>query len=187
MEEIKLRDAIFRLHTRQFGSVAEKLLESILKDLGAVVKNSKDLSYDREIDGLKDEIKASVVRVKSVLDLENNNIIESLLNHDTNRFVSFTNGETTEWDCNIQQVKPKLFNNLWYVLFFYDCVTIFKIQSNQIIEDKKISYSNKQHRGNEGEGQFHITNKNLRYHLSKYLVKTITYTEVYDKLDKKVM
>jgi hypothetical protein len=55
MEEIKLRDAIFRLHTRQFGSVAEKLLESILKDLGAVVKNSKDLSYDREIDGLKDE------------------------------------------------------------------------------------------------------------------------------------
>ncbi len=53
-EEIKLRDAIFRLRTTKFGNVVEVLLESHLKDLGAVVKNSKNRSYDREIDGLKD-------------------------------------------------------------------------------------------------------------------------------------
>jgi hypothetical protein len=138
MEEIKLRDAIFRLQTRQFGSVAEKLLESILIELGAVVKKSKNSSYDREIDGLNDEIKGSVVRKKSPLSLENGNIIETLLNHETNRFVKFSDAQTTEWDSNIQQVKPKLFNNLWYMLFFYDCVAIFKINSSQVISDKEM-------------------------------------------------
>jgi|688.fasta_scaffold07890_16 hypothetical protein len=184
MEEIKLRDAIFRLQTRQFGSVAEKLLESILIELGAVVKKSKNSSYDREIDGLNDEIKGSVVRKKSPLSLENGNIIETLLNHETNRFVKFSDAQTTEWDSNIQQVKPKLFNNLWYMLFFYDCVAIFKINSSQVISDKEISYSPKQHRGNEGEGQFHVTEEKLQYHLDNYFVKTLTYREVYDKLQE---
>jgi hypothetical protein len=187
MEEIKLRDAIFRLHTRQFGSVAEKLLESTLIELGAVVKKSKNSSYDREIDGLKDEIKGSVVRKKSPLDLENGNIIEVLLNHETNRFVNFADAKTIEWDSNIQQVKPKLFNSLWYMLFFYDCVAIFKIDSTQVTSDKEISYSTKQHRGNKGEGQFHVTEEKLQYHLDNYFVKTLTYREVYDKLDNKVI
>ena len=49
-----------------------------------------------------------------------------------------------------------------------------------------LSYSNKQHRGNEGEGQFHITNKNIKYHLDNYLVKIITYDDVYNKLTKNI-
>jgi len=184
-EELKLRDVIFSLHTRKFGNVVEKLVETILIEFGFIVKKSTDLSYDRQINSSNDEIKGSRVLGKSVLNLENENIIESLFSHDTNRFVNIENSSETEWDCNIQQIKLGLFNTLWYVLFFGDCVAVFKIERDNISNDKNISYSNKQHRGNEGEGQFHVTNKNIKYHLDNFLVKTITYNEVYNKLNEK--
>ncbi len=184
-EELKLRDVIFSLHTRKFGNVVEKLVETILIEFGFIVKKSTDLSYDRQINNSNDEIKGSRVLGKSVLNLENENIIESLFSHDTNRFVNIENSSETEWDCNIQQIKLELFNTLWYVLFFGDCVAVFKIERDNILNDKNISYSNKQHRGNEGEGQFHVTNKNIKYHLDNFLVKTITYNEVYIKLNEK--
>ena len=184
-EELKLRDVIFSLHTRKFGNVVEKLVETILIEFGFIVKKSTDLSYDRQINSSNDEIKGSRVLGKSVLNLENENIIESLFSHDTNRFVNIENSSETEWDCNIQQIKLELFNTLWYVLFFGDCVAVFKIERDNIVNDKNISYSNKQHRGNEGEGQFHVTNKNIKYHLDNFLVKTITYNEVYNKLNEK--
>ena len=184
-EELKLRDVIFSLHTRKFGNVVEKLVETILIEFGFIVKKSTDLSYDRQINSSNDEIKGSRVLGKSVLNLENENIIESLFSHDTNRFVNIENSSETEWDCNIQQIKLELFNTLWYVLFFGDCVAVFKIERDNISNDKNISYSNKQHRGNEGEGQFHVTNKNIKYHLDNFLVKTITYNEVYNKLNEK--
>jgi hypothetical protein len=119
------------------------------------------------------------------LDLETDNIIESLINHNSDRYVDFKNCSNVEWDCNIQQIKTKLFNTLWYVLFFGDCIVIFKIGSDEILRDTNISYSNKQHRGNEGEGQFHVTDKNIKYHLDNYLMKKITYDDVYNKLNKK--
>lgn len=184
-EELKLRDVIFSLHTRKFGNVVEKLVETILIEFGFIVKKSTDLSYDRQINSSNDEIKGSRVLGKSVLNLENKNIIESLFSHDTNRFVNIENSSETEWDCNIQQIKLELFNTLWYVLFFGNCVAVFKIERDNILNDKNISYSNKQHRGNEGEGQFHVTNKNIKYHLDNFLVKTITYNEVYNKLNEK--
>lgn len=181
---LRLRDAIFSLHTRKFGNIVEKLVERILSEFGFIVDKPKDLSYDIEINQLKDEIKGSRVLGKSVLNFQNGNIVETLLNHDTDRHVKLNDTTKKEWDCNIQQIKTKLFSNLWYVLFFSDGVAVFKISSNQILEDKNINYSNKQHRGNEGEGQFHVTEKNINYHLENYLVKIITYEEVFQKLNK---
>ena len=183
--ELQLREAIFSLQTRKFGGVVEKIVEQILIEFGFIVKKSQDLSYDRIVDDNLDEIKGSRVLGKSVLDLETDNIIESLINHSSDRYVDLKNCSNIEWDCNIQQIKTKLFNTLWYVLFFGDCIVIFKIGADEIIRDRNISYSNKQHRGNEGEGQFHVTDKNIKYHLDNYLMKKITYNDVYNKLNKK--
>lgn len=185
-KELQLRDSIFSLHTRKFGNVVEKLVERILIEFGFIVEKSNDLSYDRTIDKSNDEIKGSRVLGKSVLKLDDENIIESLLSHETNRFVNLSESSKVEWDCNIQQIKVKYFNTLWYVLFFGDCVTVFKISDHEIVSDSNICYSDKQHRGNIGEGQFHVTNKNIKYHLEKYLVKTISYKEVYNKLNKRI-
>ena len=46
--------------------------------------------------------------------------------------------------------------------------------------DKQINYSNHQHRGNVGEGQFHINNLTIDNHIEKYLVEWITYDEIID-------
>jgi hypothetical protein len=184
-KEIKLRNVIFSLKTRKFGKVVEKLVEKILVEFEFIVGPPKDLSHDIIINNSKDEIKGSRVCGKSVLILDDDDIIGSLMSHETDKIINLNESYEIEWDCNIQQIKVKFFNTLWYVLFFGDCVTIFKIDHDQIINDKKISYSDKQHRGNEGEGQFHVTNKNIKYHLDNYLVTTITYDEVYNKLNKK--
>lgn len=184
-KEILLRDSIFSLHTRKFGNVVEKLIKTILVEFGFIIEKPTDLSYDLTTNNSKDEVKGSRVLSKSVLDLESENIIEILLEHGTNRIINLSDSTEVEWDCNIQQIKVKLFETLWYVLFFGDCVAVFKIENDQIITDENISYCNKQHRGNEGEGQFHVTNKNIKYHLDNYLVKTLTYNEVYNKLNKK--
>lgn len=93
--------------------------------------------------------------------------------------------KSTEWkendfDCNIQQVKKKEFEVLYYGIFFADKVVIFKIISDQI--GKEIQYSDKQHRGNKGEGQFHLNNRTYEHHLANYKEKELTYQEILDLL-----
>ena len=45
-------------------------------------------------------------------------------------------------------------------------------------------YSNKQHRGNEGEGQFHLNQNTIRYHKEHYLKKKLSYEDLYDLFSK---
>ena len=40
-------------------------------------------------------------------------------------------------------------------------------------------YSDKQHRGNEGEGQFQLNESNIDYHRRHYLQRVLTYDELY--------
>ena len=51
-----------------------------------------------------------------------------------------------------------------------------------ILEKRSISFSAKQHRGNEGEGQFHIKKTNLQHHIDNFLVGIYTYQEFKDTL-----
>jgi hypothetical protein len=99
--------------------------------------------------------------------------------------VLFSGWRNNRFDCNIQQVKRREFDVLYYGLFFSDCVQIFRIDSSEIktrAEGGGIGYSDKQHKGKVGEGQFHITEKNLQVHLDKYFHMTLTYDELYQLL-----
>ncbi len=51
--------------------------------------------------------------------------------------------------------------------------------------EKIDGYSNKQHRGNIGEGQFHITNSNIKKHRKQHLKDTLSYEELYKLLEQK--
>ncbi len=180
----ELRDSIFSLNTRKFGTVNEMLVERIVEEFGLIVEEPKDTSYDRKIDNSKDEIKGSRVLKESKLKFSKENIIDCILNHESHRMIKLEDASKNTWDSNIQQIKTDLFSTLWYSLYFEDKVVLFKIKNNLIKEDKKINYSDKQHRKNVGEGQFHVSNKNINYHLDNYLVKIITYDEVYEKLSQ---
>jgi len=94
--------------------------------------------------------------------------------------VIFPEWKNFSFDCNIQQVKKVEFDVLYYGLFFADCVKIFRIMSEQI--GSQIFYSDKQHKGNVGEGQFHINGDTFQIHLDNYLYQTLTYEELYELL-----
>ena len=182
MDSKKFKDNIFKLQTRKFGTVGELILEKILVDDGFIVDKSKNISYDRLINNEQNEIKCSRVLANSRLKIDTSNIIEVIENYDSKTNINFENCEEHKWDCNIQQIKFECFETLWYSLFFDDKVAFFRIEKNKIIEDKNIAYSDKQHRGNKGEGQFHVTNKNIKHHIDNYLVIVLTYDEIYNKL-----
>lgn len=82
------------------------------------------------------------------------------------------------FDCNIQQLKPDLFDYLYYALFFLDCIEIFGMSRAELLALDR--YCDIQHRGNKGEGQFHITGGNITFHRAHFLKKRISYKELQD-------
>lgn len=92
------------------------------------------------------------------------------------RLIAWSERIKTSFDCNIQQIKRREFDDLYYGVFFSDVVTIFHIESRDI--GPHIGYSDKQHKGNVGEGQFHINQDTIRIHEENYLYKKLTYARL---------
>ena len=174
MDGRALRDGIFSLHTRRFGTVAELLVKRLVK-LGKGRSLFHDL-YD-EIENRRVEVKFSRVLKKAAVKVTEETVlqcIEAAIGE--HRLVAFSDWESHEFDCNIQQVKRAEFDSLYYGLFFADCIKIFNIDSKDI--GSAINYSDWQHKGNVGEGQFHVNRQTLRRHLDKHLYGTLSYDEL---------
>ena len=138
-------------------------------------------SYDKKTqDNQKLEIKWS----RAIKPKNKENFIDDLFENPSDSFVKSNTEE--KYSCNIQQIKPDCFDILYYGLIFDDKILIFKIELIKLLNDiKNIGYCNKQHKGNEGEGQFHINSSNLQYHKDNYLYKTITWDELVNLLKTK--
>ena len=120
-----------------------------------------------------------VMKEKQKLDMNIENFYDIMItNSNRNRLLLQKDVEKFEFDCNIQQIKTKLFDRLIYLLFFKNVIEIFEISGRQIQKDKRVFYSDRQHRGNIGEGQFHVNNKTYGHHKESYLVGSITYREL---------
>jgi len=127
------------------------------------------------------EVKFSVVRKKSDTPINEETVLKCVEEATSeSRMVSFESWESYEFDCNIQQIKKPEFDVLYYGLFFTDVVLIFRINSDDI--GGNVNYSDKQHKGNVGEGQFHINQDTLQTHLNDYLYSKLTYEELLDLL-----
>ncbi len=172
----KFRDGIFALNTRRFGKVAELMIKEIYH-----LNDSENIAYDLLAKNKeKIEVKFSRGLRKCKETITEKNMIKQLIASNLdNRMLTFEMAKEEEFDCNIQQIKPKEFKTLYYGCFFADKIMVCKIGSSQIAKDKKLLYSDRQHRGNVGEGQFHINNTTLENHLNKYLVQWLTYGELY--------
>lgn len=182
-EEIReFRDGIFSLNTRRFGKVAELMIKKMFN-----LVDSDNLAYDLKTPtGEKVEVKFSTVLKKCSSNINYNNLIKSVVaSNIDNRMLTFDMAKKLSFDCNIQQVKPKEFKYLYYGCFFEDQIIICKIESSEITQDPKIMYSDHQHRGNVGEGQFHINNTTINHHLDNYLIDSLTYEELYDIFNNK--
>jgi hypothetical protein len=173
----ELRDGIFSLNTRRFGTVAEIMVKK-LKNLG----KSKNMFHDLFDSTTDNRIEVKFSRVCQNLEkLTEKNLLECIQKEQTtDRRIKFSDWQKHQFSCNIQQVKRTEFEVLYYGTFFDDSIKIFRITPDQI--DSTIGYVDKQHKGNKGEGQFHITEKNLQVHLNQFMVNTLTYEELLEIL-----
>lgn len=174
IDPVIFRRGIFNLRTRRFGTAAELLIQKLL---GAAKARSlfHDL-YDDERNH-RIEVKFSTVNSSSDAPISLTNLLSAIEQAGLERAVPFDHWRDYIFDCNIQQVKIAEFDILYYGLFFSDVIVIFKIVTDKIPVDRNIFFSNKQHKGNVGEGQFHINNNTLAHHLKTYHYKTITYAD----------
>lgn len=170
----EFRDGIFTLRTRRFGEVAELMIKLLYK-----LDDASDLSYDKFDARARKrvEIKFSTVMKSNDSPITENNVIDQCLKANlSQRVMKYAEIINQRFDCNIQQVKTNCFDILYYGLFFADRIVIYKMTSAQVIRCK--GYSNKQHRNNVGEGQFHINNETIDYHNEKYKVQEISYKQL---------
>lgn len=165
-------EGIFLLSPRRFGTIAEIMIDRLFN-----LAPSNTLKYDRKNNDERIEIKFSRA-LKKEEKLQNNNLIAICKNSSiNNRMIRAEEASISLFDCNIQQIKPIEFDVLYYGIFFKDAIEIYRINSSNISLLK--NYSAKQHRGNEGEGQFHLNSSNIKEHRNKYLIKTLSYEQLY--------
>lgn len=171
MDGDELRDGIFALNTRRFGTVAEVLVKRLL-NLGKGRNLFHDL-YD-DAANLRIEVKFSVARKQCETPVNEATVLQCIAEaRSEERMMALADWETADFDCNIQQIKRTEFDVLYYGIFFSDCVVVFRINSADI--GSQIQYSDLQHKGNVGEGQFHINRRTMKTHLDSYLYNTLTY------------
>ncbi|HVC94054.1 MAG TPA: hypothetical protein VND64_10205 [Pirellulales bacterium] len=178
MDGNALRDGIFALNTRRFGSVAEVLVQRLEK-LGKGRSLFHDL-YDDVAKG-RVEVKFSVARKQCETRVSEASVLRCIAEaRNEERMMAFADWKTVDFDCNIQQIKRREFEVLYYGVFFADCIVIFRIRSDEI--GPHIQYSDKQHKGNLGEGQFHINRRTMQVHLEQHLYRTLTYDQLLELL-----
>lgn len=173
---LEFRDGIFALRTRRFGTVAEIMIKKLynFEEAGSLAFDKKDVFTNERI-----EVKFSTVMKENDDRIRDDNVIEQCVKANlANRAMTSNDVETCNFDCNIQQVKRKEFDVLYYGLFFADIIEIFKMRSDDILSCP--GYSDKQHRGNKGEGQFHLNQDNIAYHRRENQILVLSYQELYN-------
>ena len=175
--EIKeFRDGIFALRTRRFGTVAELMIEALYK-----FSRSHNQFHDRfdEVGNQRIEIKFSTVMKANESVITRFNVIDQCKKANLgNRALYSDDMYDYDFDCNIQQVNRSEFDVIYYGLFFADKIAIFKMDSDEILDC--LGYSDKQHKGNEGEGQFHLNSSTIDYHMDNHFIQWLTYEDLYD-------
>lgn len=107
----KLRDGIFALRTRRFGTVAEIMIKKLyhFEESVSLAFDKKDIKTNKRI-----EVKFSTVMKENDDKIRDDNVIEQCLKANlANRAMSSEEITDYNFDCNIQQVKRKEFDVLY--------------------------------------------------------------------------
>lgn len=184
----QFKQGIFSLRTN-FGELAQLMVK---KDMGlhAADNGSYDLKDDN---GHRIEVKFS--RAYKKVSLTEDNAIDICTNSTSTVYASSeAEDKAANYDCNIEQLKPRCFDSLYYGVFFADKIEIFHAPRSEFpdsvdsfLQDKaaareKLPGYALQHEGGE-ECQFHIKKTTHKHHREHYHVKDLTYEELYDLLD----
>ncbi len=150
---------LFELAPRTFGETwGQQHISELVQELERPSKK-KDPSYNGEYDfwynGIKIEAKAS-----RGVDRDLNQLppIEKALSSTTSK----------RFNMNFQQIKPKCCDVFIWFAVWKDKIVYWVLKNTE--GENNPYYSNSQHRGNIGEGQLWITEKNIKY-FNKFIVE----------------
>lgn len=134
---------------RTFGETwAQHHLNEVVPEL-KIPSRSYDTNYSGQYDfwynGIRIEVKAS----RAVKKESGDSLIIKALSSDS----------TSEFDMNFQQIKPACCDVFVWIAIWRDKIRYWVLSSNEV--EKNPYYSAGQHRGNIGEGQLHLTEKNI--------------------------
>jgi len=94
------------------------------------------------------------------------------------------NSSKEGYDWNYQQIKPAMTDIFVLIATFIDGNRYWVMSSQEILDNPE--FSDKQHRGNSGEGQLHFKKKNIN-NFDPYIVKEENLVDyIIDKYDKRV-
>ena len=172
-------EGLFALNTRRFGMVAEIMIKKLYQFEWSGTR-AYDL-YDRN-KRLRIEVKFSRATKEHSERITEENVVAQCLAGAVLENRSLNSDEVTDFvfDSNIQQIKCRNFDVLFYGLFFMDCIEIYGIPSKCVYEIP--GYSNYQHEGNVGEGQFHLNNSSIGFHRQYCLQMKLSYCQLYELL-----
>ncbi|MBR2894310.1 MAG: hypothetical protein IKC03_01450, partial [Oscillospiraceae bacterium] len=185
----QFKQGIFSLRTN-FGELAQLMIQKYMR-----LHPSNDNSYDLKDDnGHRIEVKFSRAYKKDI-PITEKNVLDLCLNYSTMVYASTeSEKKSSDYDCNIQQLKPDCFDSLYYGVFFSDKIEIFHAPRSvfpdsvdSFLEDKaaarkKLPGYALQHKGGE-ECQFHIKKTTHKHHRKHYHIEDLTYEELYDLLN----
>ena len=176
----KFKNGIFDLRTRRFGTVAEIMIKKLygLNESGTLAFDKRDTVTNARV-----EIKFSTALKKNEEAINDQNVFQQVMDADYKTRAIFSyEAEIYDFDSNIQQIKGKEFDILYYGLFFWDQIEIFKVTRLEVLNFE--NYSNKQHRGNVREAQFHLNRRNIGLHRDHFLQRVLSYSELYELLQE---
>ena len=134
---------------RTFGETwAQHHLNEVVPEL-KITSHSYDTNYSGQYDfwynGIRIEVKAS----RAVKRKSGDSLIIKALSSDS----------TSGFDMNFQQIKPACCDVFVWIAVWRDKIRYWVLSSSEVEENTY--YSAGQHRGNTGEGQLHLTEKNI--------------------------
>lgn len=145
---------------RGFGEIwAHGHLKALVPDLHKPSKKV-DPYYSGQYDFIMDNKIKIEVKASRAVDFESNEpLYVKALSSDSNK----------RFDMNFQQIKAHCCDVFIWVAVWRDEIKYWVLSSNELKENK--NYSPHHHRGNEGEGQLHINERNISQ-FDKYKVRS---------------
>ena len=134
---------------RTFGETwAQRHLNELIPELQRPQK-TLDPGYDGQYDFWYESIRIEVKASRAVKRQSGDSLIMKALSTDSKE----------KFDMNFQQVKPACCDVFVWIAVWRDAIRYWVLSSDEVRENKH--YSTGQHRGNIGEGQLWITDRNI--------------------------
>ncbi len=173
----KFRMGIFNLSSARFGKVAKLMIQQLYD-----YSDPENKYYNLYDPSNKFRVEVGFSRAVNKPPLiTKNNAISEIYNSAANskKVIIEADLQSCIFRCNIQQLKLTHFDVLYYGIFFFDTIYIFKALTSEL--PLLPGFCSKQHESSIKEAQMGLTHANLDLH-KKLLITKLSYQDLYSLL-----